>query len=112
LTNEQRVENEKSYDKVYQRVEKDVTREHAALAQQYGQTVNIPELMANFRHVQKDKIRWKINFLEDAVGKEPRIISPEFPELDKNRSLCHAQLWYSGFFVTSGIKYGCDWLAY
>lgn len=113
LSDEEQVENDRLYDDIYQYVEKEVTRKHSQIAQNYGQTVDIDDVMNNFGHVKKDKLRWRINFLEDAISIDERIKTPKMPSsFDDKRSACHAALWHAGLFLTSGIKYGCDWLAY
>ena len=37
---------------------------------------------------------------------------PEIKGLDALKDKCHRYLWQCGYYLTSGMKYGCDWLAY
>ena len=98
-------------DEVYQTIEQAVTKEHALIARTYGQEVDIEKLMSNFEKVPEEKLRWHVNFLENFVPC-PRIEPKISSDLDEEINLCHFELWKSGKFLTSGLKFGCDWLAY
>ena len=89
-------------------------RRHAEIAQQYGQDVDLAELMAKYVPATRDKLRWRISFLRDFCPIDPYIISNPALSVDicPDTSACHAALWQSGLFLTSGLKFGCDWLAY
>lgn len=98
-------------DDVYQKIESEVTKQHALIAKTYGQQIDIEKLMMNFGKVPQEKLRWHVNLLETLVDC-PRIDPIIVPEMDDEINFCHYDLWAAGIFLTSGLKFGCDWLAY
>jgi len=112
-TEGERERNEEISLQIHQNVQKEVTRRHAEIAQTYGQDVDLAGLMAKYVPVTRDKLRWRISFLCDLFPIDPYIISdPVMPDICPAISACHAALWQAGLFLTSGLKFGCDWLAY
>ena len=102
LSPNEREENEASQDKVYQKIEKEVTKIHMKIAQGYGQTIDIDAEMKKFPHVPKEKRRWRVNFLSDATSS--RIQNPKSIDLDSAKSACHARLWTSGRVRTARTR--------
>ena len=84
----------------------------------YGQKVDIPAALEKLTEVKPSDRRWRVNFLDHGSlvkntndgSKCSRL--PEIKGLDEVKDKCHRYLWECGYYLSSGMKYGCDWLAY
>lgn len=85
----------------------------------YGQNVDIPAALEKFTKLAPADRRWRVNFLDHGKLAPTKtndgskcLTMPEIKGLDALKDKCHRYLWESGYYLTSGMKYGCDWLAY
>jgi len=80
-----------------------VAKRHAEIALSHGQT--------QIRSSSTKEPRWIINFLD---SEKTKTIIPKSLLTNHDRSLylIYRHLWSAGFWLTSGLKYGSDWLAY
>jgi len=83
----------------------------------YGQDVDIPAALEKFTELAQCDRRWRVNFLDHGALTKTNDGSkcstmPEIKGLDALKDKCHRYLWQCGYYLTSGMKYGCDWLAY
>ncbi|CAG5111744.1 Oidioi.mRNA.OKI2018_I69.chr2.g6019.t1.cds [Oikopleura dioica] len=105
-------------DKFYLQLERHVKKSHLEIAASYGQKVDIPAALEILTEVKPSDRRWRVNFLDHGSllkntndgSKCSRL--PEIKGLDAVKDKCHRYLWECGYYLTSGMKYGCDWLAY
>jgi len=104
-------------DKFYLQLERDVKKSHLEIAASYGQDVDIPAALEKFTELAQCDRRWRVNFLDHGALTKTNDGSkcstmPEIKGLDALKDKCHRYLWQCGYYLTSGMKYGCDWLAY
>ena len=80
-----------------------VAKRHAEIALSHGQT--------QIRSSSTKEPRWIINFLD---SEKTKTVIPKSLLTNHDRSLylIYRHLWSAGFWLTSGLKYGSDWLAY
>ena len=85
----------------------------------YGQNVDIPAALEKFTELAPADRRWRVNFLDHGKLSPTKtndgskcLTMPEIKGLDALKDICHRYLWECGYYLTSGVKYGCDWLAY
>ena len=80
-----------------------VAKRHAEIALSHGQN--------QIRSSSTKEPRWIINFLD---SEKTKTIIPKSLLTNHDRSLylIYRHLWSAGFWLTSGLKYGSDWLAY
>lgn len=93
-----------------------VAKRHAEIALSHGQTqVRSPSTAVTSQKGSSTSSttspRWIINFLNSEKTKTliPKSLLTNY---DRSLYLIYRHLWLNGFWLTSGLKYGCDWLAY
>lgn len=88
-----------------------VTKRHAQIALSHGQTQARHHHVINDPTNQNEDPRWIINFLN---SEKTKTIIPKslLTKYDRQLYLIYRHLWSAGFWITSGLKYGSDWLAY
>ena len=87
-----------------------VAKRHAEIALSHGQT-QVRAALSTSKTSENSKPRWIINFLD---SEKTKTIIPKSLLTNNDRSLylIYRHLWSAGFWLTSGLKYGADWLAY
>ena len=83
-----------------------VAKRHAEIALSHSQTQ-----IRSSTSTKESPPRWIINFLD---SEKTKTVIPKSLLTNHDRSLylIYRHLWSAGFWLTSGLKYGSDWLAY
>lgn len=107
-SNSENVKNDsKIKETILQVIDSRVAARHAEIALSHGQTQN----RSSTQSTSNKSPRWIINFLN---SEKTKTIIPKSLLTNHDRSLylIYRHLWSAGFWLTSGLKYGSDWLAY